>query len=269
MWKRAKQAASWKNRGIEDWDERARGFHEWVKANDYAEQFLNRIKVDANSTVLDVGCGPGNLAIPLAKRVKSVTALDISKEMLDYVRKDADKEGLGNIKCVNKGWEDVVTGEDVEICDVAIASRSLVWFDLKESLSKIDRVSRQRVYLTRPVTTNLRHLYEGAYKAIGREYKSGPDYIYVYNLLYQMGTYANVEIFESKSRMCYPSLDKAVEDWRWKIGKLKPDEEERLRAYLMEQLEERNGTFELKTQSKWKWALIWWEKSDETERSAL
>ena len=260
MWKRAMQAASWQDKGMEGWNERAEGYYEWVKADDYVEQLLSRIKVDASSTVLEIGCGPGNLAIPLAKRVKSVTVVDISKEMLNYVSKGADKEGLTNITCVNKRWEDVVVSEDIEIYDFAIASRSLiVWSDLKETLHKMDRVSRQRVYLVQVVRSGPFNV--GVYRAAGREYKPLPDYIHVYNLLYQMGIYADVEIFESKTRVGYPNLDKALEDWRWKIGKLKPKEEESLRVYLVEQLEERNGTLALKTESKWKWALIWWEKS--------
>ena len=264
-WKQVNQSASWRNRGEEDWDERAKEFQRWVKTDDYIEQVLSRIKVDASSTVLDIGCGQGKLTIPLAKRVKSVIALDISKEMLKYVSENAAGEGLNNIKCVNKGWEDVVTGEDIEICDVAIASRSLVWFDLKEALSKINRVSRQRVYLTRVASPS--PFDAGVYRAIGREYKPGPDYIYVYNLLYEMGIYADIKVFESGSRVCYPNPDKALDDWRWKIGKLKPGEEERLRTHLVERLEGGNGTFELRTESKW--ALICWEKSAGTERSIL
>ena len=267
MWKRAKQTASWKDRWIEGWDGRASVFDKWVKADDYVEQFLSKIRVNASSTVLDIGCGPGNLTVSLAKRVKSVTAMDISREMLKQVSEKASKEGLSNIKCVNKGWEDVVIGEDVEVCDVVIASRSLIWFDLKEALSKIDRVSRHLVYLTRVVSSG--PFDDMVYRAVGREYKPGPDYIYVYNLLYQMGIYADVMVFECRSRMCYPNLDKALEDWRWKIGKLKPDEEERLRVYLVEQLEEKNGIFEFETESMWKWALIWWEKGDGTERRVL
>lgn len=268
LWKQALQAASWQDWGKAGWDKRAEGYYEWVKADDYTEHLLSRIKVDTSSTVLEIGCGPGSLAIPLAKRVKSVTAVDVSKEMLNYLSKDADRDGLTNIRCVNKRWEDVIVGEDIEIYDYAIASRSLiVWPDLKEALYKMDRVFRQRVYLVHAVGSG--PFNAGVYRAAGREYKPPPNYIHVYNLLYQMGIYANVEVFESNTRVGYLNLDKALEDWRGKIGELKPNEEESLRAYLVEQLEERNGTLALKAESKWKWALIWWEKSDETERSVL
>ncbi len=42
---------------------------------------MDKIKIDSDSAVLDVGCGTGTLAIPLAKKTKSVTALDFSKAL--------------------------------------------------------------------------------------------------------------------------------------------------------------------------------------------
>jgi len=53
--------------------------------DDYISKMLDRIEVEPNSTVLDIGCGPGTLTIPLAKKVGSVTGLDISAEMLKRV----------------------------------------------------------------------------------------------------------------------------------------------------------------------------------------
>ena len=53
--------------------------------------------------VLDIGCGPGSLAIPLAKAGASVTALDISRGMLNRIAKTAIDEGL-SINPVECSW---------------------------------------------------------------------------------------------------------------------------------------------------------------------
>jgi len=64
---------------------------EGLDKDDYISKMLNRIEVKPEWTVLDIGCGPGTLTVPLAKKVKSITALDISSEMLKFLKINADK----------------------------------------------------------------------------------------------------------------------------------------------------------------------------------
>jgi 2-polyprenyl-3-methyl-5-hydroxy-6-metoxy-1,4-benzoquinol methylase len=51
----------------------------------------------APMSVLEYGCGPGRLALPLARRPGSVTAVDRSPVMLDLARREAGRHGLGHI----------------------------------------------------------------------------------------------------------------------------------------------------------------------------
>jgi SAM-dependent methyltransferase len=48
-------------------------------------------------STLEYGCGPGRLALPLAQRPGSVTAVDRSPVMLDLARGEAERRGLGHI----------------------------------------------------------------------------------------------------------------------------------------------------------------------------
>ncbi|WP_417612815.1 class I SAM-dependent methyltransferase [Owenweeksia hongkongensis] len=52
------------------------------------------------SNILDFGCGTGRLSIPLAQRGKHVVGMDISPDMLEEGRKNADKFGVHNINFV-------------------------------------------------------------------------------------------------------------------------------------------------------------------------
>lgn len=52
-----------------------------------------KLALDGEARLLDIGCGPGNLVIPLAPKVKSVTALDHP----DILRKYADRLRLPNV----------------------------------------------------------------------------------------------------------------------------------------------------------------------------
>ncbi|MDN7024374.1 class I SAM-dependent methyltransferase [Methanoculleus sp. FWC-SCC1] len=53
--------------------------------------------------VLDIGCGPGTLSLPLARAGADVTSLDVSKGMLDRLAETAREEGL-KITPVECSW---------------------------------------------------------------------------------------------------------------------------------------------------------------------
>lgn len=55
---------------------------------------LERLGLAAGATVLDLGCGPGRHALPLARAGLEVTAVDTSAELLEQLRCSAADEGL-------------------------------------------------------------------------------------------------------------------------------------------------------------------------------
>ncbi|MBF8223651.1 class I SAM-dependent methyltransferase [Halomonas sp. 328] len=59
-----------------------------------AEEFLARIPIDSAERVLDVACGSGQAAIPLAKSGAEVTGVDIAPQSLQQARVRAKAEGL-------------------------------------------------------------------------------------------------------------------------------------------------------------------------------
>lgn len=60
-----------------------------------AEEFVQRLGIPAGARVLDVACGTGNLALPLARSGAVVTGLDIAPNLLAQARQRAQQEGLG------------------------------------------------------------------------------------------------------------------------------------------------------------------------------
>ena len=84
----------------------------WLLENPYMDAvtgsslILKRIKLAPGMRVLDVGCGPGRMAIPAAKKVGpegKVVALDIQMPMLEKLKKRAEASGLSNIQTVLGG----------------------------------------------------------------------------------------------------------------------------------------------------------------------
>lgn len=59
-----------------------------------AAAFANRLGVKPGTKVLDVACGTGNLALPLARAGADVTGVDIAPNLVEQARENAKREGL-------------------------------------------------------------------------------------------------------------------------------------------------------------------------------
>ena len=271
MWTEELSASHWSKSNLARkalWDQRAASFNRGVEQrtegkeslgkDDYFFQMLERIEVKPEWSVLDIGCGPGTLAIPLAKKVRSVTALDISEEMLKHLKDNADKNGLKNINYLNSSWLDACANRQVEKHDVVVASRSLMFGDMQKSLSCIVSAARRAAYLTFPVI-HLPFDWE-VYQAIGREGKKHPPYIYIYNMLFQTGVQANVEILRCRIKVRFTSVEEAVKKLEWRTEPFTTEEKSRLTGFLEKKFSESKETGVLTHEGYSKWALIWWRK---------
>lgn len=239
------------------WDKRAESLKELMNHNTRAERYIAKMDIRPGSTILDVGAGPGTLAIPLARMAKKVTAIEPSREMLKLLQEEVEKEGLKNLTWINKRWEDVGRGE-VDHHDVVIASHSLGMLDIKDALLKMNDLSKEYVYLFVRAGTGM-DLYRGLWsKLFGEEFIPGPDYIYLYNMLYEMGIYANVDIFEEEYVRTFSSLEQAVEHWVEVYEISDTQTKKIIESYLAEKLT--NNGHGLESRYKLKTALVWWGK---------
>ena len=74
--------------------------------NNSAHAIVQHLEPQPGMKVLDLGCGPGRLTIPLARRVGpqgEVTAVDIQAGMLQRTREKAQSENLSNIRYLQAG----------------------------------------------------------------------------------------------------------------------------------------------------------------------
>jgi len=71
-----------------------------------AATIIEHLELQPGMTVLDVGCGPGRLTIPVARKVSpkgEVVAMDIQAGMLHRTREKAQAANLTNIKYLQAG----------------------------------------------------------------------------------------------------------------------------------------------------------------------
>jgi ubiquinone/menaquinone biosynthesis C-methylase UbiE len=65
-----------------------------------AKTIIEHLNISPGMKILDAGCGPGRLTIPMAKKTGTngqITALDIQEKMLSKTKNKADLENLKNI----------------------------------------------------------------------------------------------------------------------------------------------------------------------------
>lgn len=258
VWRDRRAGRTSKKRDPRFWDGRAASFAKTTLETDYADRFLAIMEPEEQWSVLDVGCGNGVLAIPLARTVSSVTAMDHSGEMLSIVRERCQEECLDNVTTRLCRWEDDWNEAGIGSHDVAIASRSMVGDDLRGSILKLAGVARRRVYISTIVGDGPfdRRLFE----AIGRPLDVGPDYICNYNMLYQMGITAHVAFIDETRNRTYDSPEQAFSAMQWMFDDLTHEEEKRLRSYIEKYLAFRSGRWRFCYDRVIRWAVMWWKK---------
>ncbi|WP_373777397.1 class I SAM-dependent methyltransferase [Glaesserella sp.] len=238
----------------EKWDKKAVKFAETFveKENSYTRQFLDKMKIEPTDSVLDIGSGPGTLAIPLARLCKQVYALDFSEGMLQLLARYQQQLGLSNIIPIHKSWND--PWDDVPQADIVIASRSTLVADLDEMIDKLSAKAKKRVYLT--AITQPHFLDSGIFDAIERDALGFPTYIYLLNRLYQRGIQAELSFLQGAEGEfqgeTYQDLQNAVE---FSLGALTELERQKLQAFYQQKQQSRQKI----SHGQARWAFISWQ----------
>jgi SAM-dependent methyltransferase len=208
LWSHQMEAIDRGSSAVEYWDRRAQTSDCSSRNSTYPQEVIGRMALRPEYSVLDVGCGCGALAIPLARKVKQVTALDISPVRLAKLQRSAAASGLTNISAVNQDWNLVSIGKEINRSDVVLSSR-FVHPLLSETLHKILRAAKLASYIVWRATPTDDLEVEIA-EAMGKSHPVYPDYVVIQRMLQRMGAYARVEIFETADQEKYTCLEEAA-----------------------------------------------------------
>lgn len=251
MYREHKATTDFKGKTSSDWDEKSADMAASVINSPYVDDFISRMNITGDEVVLDIGCGPGTLAIPLAKRVKEVIAIDFSAQMLEELKAYAVREGVTNIKTYHMGWEDDWSA--LPQADIIVASRSIEVPDIDAALAKMSAHARKACYLTYKVGGSFVDM--NILDFIGKKVKTKPDYWYIPILLYSQGYLPRVDYIETgRGSVRSGSEEEFVESLIWSVHELSEEQQAKARQYYRDVIVAQN-----RPPRAVNWAFIGWE----------
>jgi 2-polyprenyl-3-methyl-5-hydroxy-6-metoxy-1,4-benzoquinol methylase len=84
---------------------------------------LDTCRTNPHTVAVDLGCGSGQLTLPLAKRCATVLGVDVSKEMIALLEEKAQAAGVENLQVKVQPIESLDLG--VEVVDLVVTNYAL------------------------------------------------------------------------------------------------------------------------------------------------
>ena len=257
-WRTAHDAGSLSCKDKAFWNHRAASFASHANhKSDYPQQFLNIVRPRSHWRVLDLGCGPGTVAIPMAPLVSQITALDFSDRMLAILQDRCAEKKIAHIKPVQADWTDDWQALGIEPHDLVMASRSFSPADLEETIAKMNRYATCQVCISAPVGTG--PFDRRIMAAAGRAFRPGPDYIYILNQLHRMKIYARLAFTIHPVNRTYADHREALDECRWMIPDMTSEEQNRLLDFFEKNLIRHDNRWHLPGTPVVRWAVIIWD----------
>lgn len=172
-----------------------------------------RAAVRPGDTMLDVGAGAGRYALPLARLVRRVVAVEPSPAMRDALRDGLAADGVANVEVVAAGWpEAAVAPADVVLCaHVVYGVAAIVPF-----LRALDAHTR-RVCLLAIRVDQHPGLADLARALTGEARAPQPAFADLYPVLLELGIVADVQIVPSGG-FRFADHDAAAAHYRDRLG---------------------------------------------------
>lgn len=83
--------------------------------NEFVDRLVLEKKLRPEDQILDIGAGTGNYTIPMAAKSAGVTALDLSRESLEVLKKRSVTLGLLNVHTIQTVWEEFTADRSYDL----------------------------------------------------------------------------------------------------------------------------------------------------------
>jgi len=221
---------------------------------------FNRLKrfINKNSSVLDIGAGRGRLAVPLAREVRKLTAIEPARVYMNVMKERALHVGVGNMQFSEDLWSDFPLQEKYDL----VYSTWSVGASDPASLMKMTEASQG--YCALELVASPINVWDFAgqiYPMImGDEFRPPGNYLNVVTALYDHGIYANLETWQFDKEVKHQTMEEAMEIWKTSLANyttINYEVEEMLRQYYRFRMNpDGSYTFILKGGAA---CMIWWK----------
>lgn len=224
---------------------------------------LALLRARPRASVLDIGPGPGHLAIPLAADGSRVVAVEPAAPMREVLARNADDAGVA-LEVVPSAWEDVEPSDLGGPFELVVASFSLSMVDIRAALEKMHAACSGEVHLWWFLTPPPwgRVLHELWPEVHGAEYHFEPMAGCLFNVLLQMGLYPAFELEFTGSVHRYGTLEETVDEFAHRMNRRDGTHDDVIREGVRRLFrQERDGIWVL-DHPAWQ-AHIWWSARDQ------
>lgn len=162
--------------------------------------------------ILDIGCGTGTYALPLAREAQQITALDGSPAMVAIMAGEISKHGLTNVQAVQSEWSTIDIREDGYE-----GAFDIVWTSMspavqgREGVGAMERCSRRWCVYIGWGRKRENPLMAAAFKAHGLKYGPPPGASVIGKILKGRGKPFSLDTFETSWEWS-GSMDEALEE---------------------------------------------------------
>lgn len=171
-----------------------------------AEKLKDIIRPYHPDTILEIGPGWGNYTFMLAELCSNMICTDISRDVLNYIRKTGELQGFP-IRTEESKWEEY-NGPSADIifgfnCFYRMQK-------IEDCLKKINQLANSLCIIGMTSGPEQPYYREMEQKLELEINYHRLDYIYLVNILYQLGIDCNVAIIPLKKRYHFSSLEEAA-----------------------------------------------------------
>jgi SAM-dependent methyltransferase len=235
--------------------------------SDYAEAVLGAVDslIGECEDALDIGAGCGALAIPLARRMTRVTAVEPAPAMAQALRREALRRGLKNLTILDAAWGEIsLHPHDLVLC----AHVGGLLDGDSPFLAQVSALARRAVVLVRDAGADQdKFFFKELYPVLlGRPYGSCCDFAETVTALERQGIRPSVTFVDYRSDQPFDDLEEVCDFWMEYLGVVGEDVRGFLREFLSARLR-RNGSGWVAPYPK-RAAAIWWRVSSSGLHSA-